>query len=53
MPGESVFILGLPIPSAAYTGSATVYANTFTDWPYFGGVPYGPEVSATFEIAGQ
>jgi len=50
MPGVSTFILGLPISPAASVGSATVYANAFTDWPYFGGVPYCPEVSATFII---
>jgi hypothetical protein len=50
MPGISTFILGLPIPSSASRGLARVYANAFTDWPYFGGVPYCPEVSATFEI---
>lgn len=50
MPGISSFILGLPIPSTASRGLGKVYANAFTDWPYFGGVPYCPEVSATFEI---
>jgi len=50
MPGVSTFILGLPIPSSASRGLAKVYANAFTDWPYFGGVPYCPEASAAFEI---
>lgn len=50
MPGESTFILGLPILSTSSTGTATVYANAFTDWPYLGGLPYCPEVSATFQI---
>jgi len=53
MPGTSVFILGLPIPSATSTGNATVYANAFTDWPHLGGLPYGPELSATFQILGS
>jgi hypothetical protein len=52
MPGASTFILGLPIPSTVSTGTANMYANAFTDWPYFGGVPYCPEARATFEIAG-
>jgi hypothetical protein len=52
MPGTSTFILGIPIPSAAHTGTARVYANTFTDWPFKGGLPYGPEKSATFQILG-
>jgi nitrous oxidase accessory protein len=50
MPGISVFILGLPISNTAHTGIATVYANTFTDWPFAGGLPYSPEKSATFQI---
>jgi parallel beta-helix repeat protein len=52
MPGVSVFILGLPIPNTANTGTASVYANIFTDWPFAGGVPYGPETSGTFQILG-
>ena len=50
MPGISTFILGLPIPSEASAGLAIVYANAFTDWPYYGGISYCPEASATFEI---
>lgn len=50
MPDVSTFILGLPILSTTPSGPARVYANAFTEWPYFGGVPYCPEVSATFEI---
>ena len=51
-PGVSVFILGLSIPTSANVGTATVYANAFTDWPHQGGVPHCPEMSATFEITG-
>ena len=51
MPGISTFILGLPIPAETSTGIATVYANVFTDWPYYGGIPYCPEGSTTFEIS--
>ena len=51
--GESVFILDLPIPTSAHIGSATIYASVFTDWPHLGGIPYCPERSATFEIAGM
>jgi parallel beta-helix repeat protein len=50
MPGLSTFILGLPIPPTSGTGSAIVYANAFTDWPYLGGLPCCPEVSDTFQI---
>jgi hypothetical protein len=50
LPGISTFILGLPISSTASRGTANVYADTYTDWPYYGGVPLSPEVSASFEI---
>jgi len=48
--GITTFILGMPIPSTAIIGDATVYANVLSDWPHLGGTPYGPERSATFEI---
>ena len=51
--GESTFILDLPIPTSAHLGSATIYVSVFTDWPHLGGIPYCPERSATFEIAGM
>jgi hypothetical protein len=50
MPGVTTIILGLPIPRTANLGEATVYANAFTDWISKGGVPYCPEMSATFGI---
>jgi hypothetical protein len=50
VPGISTFILGLPIRSTASRGTASVYANAYTDWPFFGGVPFCPEVYATFQI---
>lgn len=50
--GVSTFIIGVPIPSSAHLGNATVYANAFTDWPRNGGTPYCSEVSATFQIIG-
>src|SRR5271157_2324943 len=49
-PGVTTIILGLPIPYAARLGEASVYANAFTNWISRGGVPYGPEISATFGI---
>ena len=49
-PGVSALIIGVPIPTSARLGTATVYANAYTDWPHKGGVPYCPEVSATFQI---
>jgi len=50
MPGISTIIFGLPIPATATTGTATVYANAYTDWPSLGGFPHCPEMSATLEI---
>ena len=50
--GASILILGMTIPRSARVGNATVYASVFTDWPHLGGVPYCPERSATFELAG-
>lgn len=51
-PGTNTFMLGLPIPTTAHLGTATVHANVFSDWPHLGGTPYSPEKSATFEIVG-
>lgn len=51
--GITTFALGMPIPSTAGTGEATVYANVLSDWPHLGGRPYSPEASATFEIRGS
>jgi hypothetical protein len=48
--GISTFILGLPISSTASRGTAMVYADAYTDWPYYGGVPLSAEVSASFQI---
>jgi hypothetical protein len=38
------------IPTWAYVGPATVYANIYTDFPQNGGVSYAPEASETFRI---
>jgi hypothetical protein len=38
------------IPKWARAGTATAYANAFTDWPTACGVPYCPEVADTFII---
>jgi len=51
-PGTSTIIFGLSIPTTATTGTATVYANCYTDWSSQGGFPHCPEMSATLEIAG-
>jgi parallel beta-helix repeat protein len=50
--GISTIIFGLPIPATATIGTATIYANCYTDWPSQGGFPHCPEMSATLEITG-
>lgn len=40
----------LYIPTWAYVGPATVYANVYTEFPQNGGVGYGPEYSTEFRI---
>ena len=45
-----IFIISIPIPSNAVSGTATAYANAYTDWPKLGGTPYCCEANATFEI---
>lgn len=52
LPGISTVIFGLPIPTTATIGTATIYANCYTDWPSQGGFPHCPEMSATLEIIG-
>lgn len=46
-------ILGpLRISSWAATGQAAIHANAFTTWPSSNGVPYAPEKTGYFKIAG-
>ena len=52
LPGVSTNIFGLCIPSPAIIGTATIYADCYTDWPSQGGFPHCPEMSATLEITG-
>jgi len=49
--GSSEYIISMPIPMWALLGAAIVRANSFTEWPSLGGVAYGPENSALFDIA--
>jgi hypothetical protein len=46
----ALIILNMVIPINAVLGTATVYANAYTDWPSLAGTPYCREVNATFEI---
>jgi hypothetical protein len=52
IPGEDPLspVISMTIPKWAFVGTATVYANLFTNDPYSGGVPYCPEDSAEFTI---
>jgi outer membrane protein assembly factor BamB len=52
MSGISTIIFCLPLSRWAFSGTATVYACAFTDWPSQGGFPHCPGMSATFEIIG-
>jgi hypothetical protein len=38
------------VPSEAALGTATIYANAFTELPKNNGTPYYPEISSTFNI---
>lgn len=44
------FIIDIPIPVDAVLGTATAYANAYTDYPKLNGTPYCSEVNATFQI---
>ena len=52
LPGTSTIMFGLPIPATTTIGTATIYADCYTDWPSQGGFPHCPEMSATLEITG-
>jgi len=50
-PGTSqIFMISIEIPTWAYVGTATAYADAFTDLPTAGGIPYCPEVFTIFTI---
>lgn len=53
-PNESktVVFLADMIPSSAALGTATIYANAYTEFPKDNGYPYCPEKPATFNITG-
>jgi hypothetical protein len=52
IPGSTYvrFIVSIPIPTDAALGTATAYANAYTEWPILQGTPYCPERNATFNI---
>lgn len=45
-----IFIIDLPIPNWAFLGLGNAFANAYTSMPTHGGIPYCPEISATFLI---
>lgn len=50
-PGTYVIsLISVQIPSWAFIGDATVYANAFTNLPQLGGTAYCPEISMDFTI---
>jgi len=50
-PGASqIFMVSIGIPMWVCVGTATAYANAFTDLPKTGGIAYCPEVFTTFMI---
>jgi hypothetical protein len=48
---SSLIIISFPISPHAALGTATVYADAYSNWPSLGGTPYVREVSASFQIA--
>jgi hypothetical protein len=52
IPGRDTtsFIISAFMPPGAVSGTAVVFADAYTAWPNTGGVPYCPEISATFNI---
>lgn len=47
---EEGFLIGIPIPTWASTGTGMAYANVHSDWPYNEGWPRCPEKNTTFNI---
>jgi len=50
--GEYATVMAIHVPTWAFIGMATVYANAYTALPSMGGVPYCPEADAGFLIEG-
>jgi hypothetical protein len=49
--GESSLQIGVPIPSWASVGTAEIYCNVFSNWPYEGGTPLIDEESLSIQIS--
>lgn len=50
-PGSpALLISAVYLPYDVYNGTATAYAEAFSDWPHNKGIPYCPEQLATFYI---
>ncbi|MEM3623249.1 MAG: NosD domain-containing protein, partial [Candidatus Bathyarchaeia archaeon] len=49
---QIMFIGPVLIQTSAFNGTATAYANVFSNWPKNQGTPYCPEKSVNFQITG-
>lgn len=49
-PGTTILAMDIEIPEWAFVGVGTIRASAFTDLPKEGGLPYCPEITATFCI---
>ena len=48
--GQSKMVVSFYIPSDAVSGTANIYADTYSDWPSNGGTPLGGESSSVVTI---
>ena len=46
----STFTISIPIPTDAILGTASAYANAYTEWPKQGGTPYCNEQKGVYQI---
>jgi len=49
-PGTDSWDFAVPLITNAVVGKGIVYGNAFNNWPWYGGVPYCPEVSNTIDF---
>lgn len=49
-PGTDTWDFAVPLITNAVVGKGTVYGNAFNNWPWYGGVPYCPEVTNTIDF---
>jgi hypothetical protein len=49
-PGTDSWDFSVPLITNAVVGKGIIYGNAFNNWPWYGGVPYCPEVSNTIDF---